>query len=122
MGAPPFALVVIGQSAAGLSGALAAAEEAHRRGLAGNITLREKVAGTEAGGNPRWSPPYMRMAAPDRVEPSFVHDMLEAMKFQGDEAYFARLAAEAPATVAWIARHGVAFHQPTYYLAKGPPR
>ena len=64
----------------------------------------------------------MRMAAPDRVEPSFVHDMLEATKFQGDESYFARLAREAPATVQWIASHGVEFHQPTYYLAKGPPR
>ncbi len=64
----------------------------------------------------------MRMASPERVEPSFVHDMLEATKFQGDETYFARLAAEAPATVAWIKSHGVEFHQPTYYLAKGPPR
>ena len=64
----------------------------------------------------------MRMAAPDRVEPSFVHDMLEATRFQGDESYFARLAHDAPATVAWIAAHGVEFHQPTYYLAKGPPR
>ena len=27
-----------------------------------------------------------------------------------------------PATVAWIASHGIAFIQPTYYLAKGPPR
>jgi tricarballylate dehydrogenase len=62
------------------------------------------------------------MAAPDRVEPSFVQDMLEATKFQGDESYFARLARDAPATVQWIAAHGVAFHQPTYYLAKGPPR
>jgi hypothetical protein len=64
----------------------------------------------------------MRMAAPDRVETGFVHDMLAATQLQGDEAYFARLAHEAPATVQWIASHGVVFHQPTYYLAKGPPR
>ena len=64
----------------------------------------------------------MRMAAPDRVETSFVHDMLAATRFEGDETYFARLAADAPATVAWIASQGVAFIQPTYYLAKGPPR
>ena len=75
----------------------------------------------EAGGNTRWTLAYMRMAPPDRVEPSFVHDMLEATKFQGDESYFARLG-EAPATVQWTASHGVEFHQPTYYLAKGPPR
>jgi tricarballylate dehydrogenase len=115
-------LVVVGQGAAGLSAALAAAGEAKRRGLALDVTLLEKASESEAGGNTRWSPSYMRMASPERVEPSFVHDMLEATKFQGDETYFARLAAEAPATVAWIKSHGVEFHQPTYYLAKGPPR
>jgi len=62
------------------------------------------------------------MAARDRVEPSFVRNMLDATNGRGDESYFARLAHEAPATVAWIARHGVEFHQPDYYLAKGPPR
>ena len=41
----------------------------------------------------------MRMASVDRVEPSFVHDMLEATQFQGDEDYFATLGAQAPATV-----------------------
>ena len=115
-------LVVVGQGAAGLSAALAAAGEARRSGTAINVTLLEKAAQDQAGGNTRWSPSYMRMASPERVEPSFVHDMLEATKFQGDETYFARLAAEAPATVAWIKSHGVEFHQPTYYLAKGPPR
>jgi tricarballylate dehydrogenase len=48
--------------------------------------------------------------------------MLEATQFKGDEDYFATLAREAPATMQWIAAHGVPFHQPTYYLAKGPPR
>jgi len=51
-----------------------------------------------------------------------VHDMLEATRFKGDETYFATLAHRAPATMKWIASHGVPFHQPTYYLAKGPPR
>ena len=118
----PRDLVIVGQGAAGLCAALAAAQEARHRGLSINVTLLEKAAAGEAGGNTRWSPSYMRMASPERVEPSFVHDMLEATKFQGDETYFARLAAEAPATVAWIQSLGVEFHQPTYYLAKGPPR
>jgi len=48
--------------------------------------------------------------------------MLAATGFQGDETYFARLAADAPATIAWIRSNGVEFHQPVYYLAKGPPR
>ena len=115
-------IVVIGQGAAGLSAALAAAEAARAKNIAVAITLIDKAPEADAGGNTRWTPSYMRMAAVDRVEPSFVHDMLEAMQFQGDEDYFATLAAQAPATVQWIAAHGVPFHQPVYYLAKGPTR
>jgi tricarballylate dehydrogenase len=118
----PFEIVVVGQGAAGLSAALSAVEEARARNLPAAVTLIDKASADEAGGNTRWTPAYMRMAAPDRVETSFVHDMLAATQLQGDETYFARLAHEAPATVQWIASHGVAFHQPTYYLAKGPPR
>jgi tricarballylate dehydrogenase len=118
----PFEIIVVGQGAAGLAAALAAVEEARARDLSVAVTLIDKASADDAGGNTRWTPAYMRMAAPDRVEPSFVHDMLEATRFQGDETYFARLAHEAPATVRWIASHGVEFHQPTYYLAKGPPR
>lgn len=115
-------LVVIGQGAAGLAAALAAAEAARDRHQNIDIALIDKASAQEAGGNTCWSPSYMRMAAPDRVEPSFVHDMMQATRGAGDEGYFARLAQEAPATVAWIGMHGVKFHQPTYYLAKGPPR
>jgi len=113
-------IIVVGQGAAGLSAALSAAEAG--RGSPIRITLVDKASADEAGGNTRWSPSYMRMAAPDRVETSFVHDMLAATQFEGEETYFARLAADAPRTVAWIARHGVEFIQPAYYLAKGPPR
>ncbi len=115
-------IVVIGHGAAGLAAALAAAETARTQGRAARITLIDKAPEADAGGNTRWTPAYMRMAAVDRVEPSFVHDMLEATQFRGDEAYFATLAAHAGATVQWIAAHGVKFHQPVYYLAKGPPR
>ena len=115
-------LIVVGQGAAGLAAALAAAEEARRRAAPVTITLIDKAVEAEAGGNTRWSPSYMRMASVDRVETSLVHDMLAATQYEGDETYFARLAEAAPATVRWIARHGVRFIQPTYYLAKGPPR
>jgi tricarballylate dehydrogenase len=111
-------IVVVGQGAAGLSAALAAAEAARDV----RITMIDKASEIEAGGNTRWSPSYMRMAAPDRVEPTFVRDMLAATQHKGDAEYFIRLATEAPATVAWIAAHGVEFVQPVYYLAKGPPR
>ncbi len=120
---PPIRrLVVVGQGAAGLSAALAAAEAARDAGLPLSITLIDKAPADEAGGNTRWTPAYMRMAAVDRVEDSFVADMLAATGGLGDPVYFERLAREAPATVQWIAARGVAFHQPVYYLAKGPPR
>ena len=122
MAAKSHNLVVVGQGAAGLSAALSAAQTARERGLPLNVTLVEKASAAEAGGNTRWTPAYMRMAAPDRVETGFVHDMLAATGFQGDETYFARLAADAPSTIAWIRSNGVEFHQPVYYLAKGPPR
>jgi tricarballylate dehydrogenase len=115
-------LIVVGQGAAGLSAALAAAETAHARSVPVKITLIDKAAETEAGGNTRWSPSYMRMASPTHMEANFVSDMREATKGQCDEAYFTRLAADAPATVKWITQHGIEFIQPTYYLAKGPPR
>jgi tricarballylate dehydrogenase len=118
----PRHIVVVGQGAAGLSAALAAAEVAKEKRIDLAVTLIDKAPAPEAGGNTRFTPAYMRMAAIDRVEPSFVHDMLEATALKGDEAYFATLASLAPATVQWIAAHGVPFHQPDYYLAKGPPR
>ena len=72
MGAASRNLIIIGQGAAGLVAALSAAEEARGRGAPITITLVDKAAQDEAGGNTRWSPSYMRMASPDRVEQSFV--------------------------------------------------
>jgi tricarballylate dehydrogenase len=108
-------IVVVGQGGAGLCAALAAAEAAHSASI--RVTILEKAAEGDAGGNTRWTPAYMRA-----VEPGFVRDVLEATGSRGDEAYFSALAAEAPATLEWIAARGVEFHRPTYYLAKGPSR
>jgi tricarballylate dehydrogenase len=122
MSADPQNIIVVGQGAAGLAAALSASEEARNSGSSVRVTLIDKASEEEAGGNTRWSPSYMRMAAPDRVETGFVQDMLAATRFRGDETYFTRLAEDAPATIAWIASHGIEFIQPTYYLAKGPAR
>ncbi len=120
--ATPARIVVVGQGAAGVAAALSAAEEARASGRAVDITLIEKASESEAGGNTRWSPSNMRMASTERVEPSFVRDVLAATGNRGDERYFTRLAADAPAAIAWLSSHGVEFIQPPYYLAKGPPR
>jgi tricarballylate dehydrogenase len=65
----PFEIIVVGQGAAGLAAALSAVEAARARELSVAVTVIDKASADEAGGNTRWTPAYMRMAAPDRVEP-----------------------------------------------------
>lgn len=115
-------LVVVGHGAAGLAAALAAAEQARSRGLRIDITLLEKSREEEAGGNTRWSPSYMRLAAPDRLAPGFEDDMQLASGGLADQNYFRTLAEHATATIRWLQTHGVDFTIPVYYLSVGPPR
>jgi tricarballylate dehydrogenase len=115
-------LVIVGHGAAGLAAALSAAEEAGRRGAAIDITILEKAREEEAGGNTRFSPSYMRMAAPEHVAPGFEDDMREACGGRGDADYFRSLAERAASTMAWLQSHGVEFCIPPYYLSVGPPR
>jgi tricarballylate dehydrogenase len=115
-------LIVVGHGAAGLAAALAAAEQARRRGLRVDITLLEKSSEAEAGGNTRWSPSYMRLAAPDRLGPGFEDDMIAASGGLADRNYFRTLAENAVQTIGWLQTHGVEFSIPVYYLSVGPPR
>src|ERR1700730_11804529 len=122
MSANSRSLVVVGHGAAGLAAAVSAAEQADRRGLRLDITLLEKSREDEAGGNTRWSPAYMRMAATDRLAPGFEGDIQQASGGLADPGYFRTLAASAPETIGWLETHGLAFTTPGYYLAAGPPR
>jgi tricarballylate dehydrogenase len=115
-------LVVVGHGAAGLAAALSAAEQARSRGLRLDITLLEKSREAEAGGNTRWSPSYMRLAAPDRLAPGFEEDVQQASGGWADQAYFRTLAENATATIGWLQSHGIEFAIPVYYLSAGPPR
>jgi tricarballylate dehydrogenase len=115
-------LVVVGHGAAGLAAALSAAERTRSRGLRIEITLLEKAREEEAGGNTRWSPSYMRLAAPDRLAPGFEDDMREASGGLADQSYFRTLADDAAGTIGWLQTHGVEFVTPVYYLSVGPPR
>src|SRR5258707_4177024 len=115
MNPDPQKLVIVGHGAAGLAAAVSAAEQARSQGLRIEITLLEKSRETEAGGNTRWSPSYMRMAAPDRLAPGFEEDMSRESGGQADPDYFRTLAENAPATIGWLATHGVAFETPVYY-------
>jgi tricarballylate dehydrogenase len=118
----PQKLVVIGHGAAGLAAAVEAAGHAGRRGLSIDITVVERAPQDQSGGNTRWSPSYMRLAAPDRLAPGFEDDMLEVSGGLADQGYFRTLAEHAPATMAWLQGYGVDFSTPVYYLAAGPPR
>lgn len=115
-------LVVIGSGAAGLAAALSAAEQTRGLSAEVDITLIEKAAAAEAGGNTRWSPSYMRMAAPDRLAPNFEQDMQEVSGGRADAGYFGTLAANAAPTIAWLQAQGVEFAIPTYYLSATSPR
>jgi tricarballylate dehydrogenase len=115
-------LVVVGHGAAGLAAAVSAAEQARGLNLDVEITLLEKASETEAGGNTRWSPSYIRLAAPDRVAPGFEKDMLEASGGLADRGYFRTLADNAARTIGWLQTHGVEFITPIYYLSAGPAR
>ena len=115
-------LIVVGHGAAGLAAALSAAEQVRSRGLHIDITLLEKSREDEAGGNTRWSPSYMRLAAPDRLAPGFEDDIQEASGGSADRAYFRTLADHATVTIGWLEAHGVEFTIPVYYLSTGPPR
>ena len=118
----PATIAVVGSGAAGLSAALAAAEAessgAHRL----RVVLIERAPKGQHGGNTRWSPSYMRMAAPDTVAPGFEDDMQAASGGQADVVYFRRLREQAPAVVSWLQGHGLKFHKPVYYLSAGPQR
>jgi tricarballylate dehydrogenase len=115
-------LIVVGHGAAGLAAALSAAEQARSRGMRIEITVLEKSHEDEAGGNTRWSPSYMRLAAPDRLAPGFEDDMREASGELADQNYFRTLAYNAPPTIGWLETYGVEFTKPIYYLSAGPPR
>jgi tricarballylate dehydrogenase len=118
----PRKLVVVGHGAAGLAAAVSAAEQARMAGVQVEITLLEKSREDQAGGNTRWSPSYIRMAAPDRLAPGFADDMQRISCGLADPDYFRALAQNATATIRWLKTHGVEFITPVYYLAAGPPR
>jgi tricarballylate dehydrogenase len=118
----PQKLVVVGHGAAGLAAALSAAEQARRHRLRIDITLLEKSREDQAGGNTSWSPSYMRLAAPDRLDPGFEVDMQQASGGRADRSYFRTLADSATATIGWLQSLGVEFTIPVYYLSAGPAR
>lgn len=117
-----FDIAVIGHGAAGLTAALAAAQAGKAAGQALRVAVIEQAPQGAHGGNTRFTPCYMRMAAPDQVAADFVDEMMRVSDGRNDRGYYERLAEKAPGTIAWLQEHGVAFHAPGYYLSAGPAR
>ena len=115
-------LVVVGQGAPGWPPRCRQRKQQRRPGKpsaspSSTKHQRPRLAATRAGRHPTRAWPR-----PIASKPAFIEDMLAATQFKGDRRYFTRLAQEAPATIKWVAAHNIEFIQPTYYLAKGPPR
>lgn len=113
---------IVGSGAAGMAAAVAASEAARAQSTACRIVVLEQARQGEPAGNTRFSPSYMRLAAPDRIAPGFEEDLTEVSGGRMDAAYIRYLAADGPTTIAWLMGHGIAFSQPVYYLSAGPPR
>ena len=97
-------LVVVGHGAAGLAAALSAAEQARHRGLHLDITLLEKSREADAGGNTRWSPSYIRMAAPGSARAPGLKTTCSRRRADWPiESYFRTLAEHAVGTIGWLA-------------------
>jgi tricarballylate dehydrogenase len=115
-------VVVIGAGIAGLSAAVAAAEElAHAPGAA--VTVVDRAERHEAGGNSRWTSAYFRLEDLYETGDSFVDDVVG---FSGGRtpAWYARaLARHLPETMEWIQGYGARFRKsPTYFISSNRPR
>lgn len=118
----PVQVVVVGAGIAGLSAAVAAAEELADVPGAG-VTLLDRADRHESGGNSRWTSAYFRLD--DVYEPgdSFVQDVLDFSGGRTPSWYAETLVENLPETMEWIQGHGVRFRRlPTYFINSNRPR
>jgi tricarballylate dehydrogenase len=142
MSAQQYDVVVVGAGVAGLSAACAAAEQGAR------VAILDRATEAESGGNTRYTEAFLRMRsleeAADGLEdtlvddfmghpdPSVVHDAAKTAARRSplyrshhviDPDYVAQLAEEAPATLRWMAGHGMRFEfLPTPFLTTSTTR
>ncbi|MBO0850432.1 MAG: FAD-dependent oxidoreductase, partial [Pseudonocardia sp.] len=120
MHADPTDVLIIGSGIAGLSAAVAAAEEL---GGTGSVTVLDRAARGEAGGNTRWTAAYFRLD--DVYEPgeNFVDDVVGFSGGRTPRWYVDELVRRLPETMEWIQDHGARFRRmPTYFINSTRPR
>ncbi|MFI0405656.1 FAD-dependent oxidoreductase [Actinomadura sp. 3N508] len=137
-----YDVVVVGGGVAGLSAAVAAAENGAR------VAVLERSPEAETGGNTRYTEAFLRMKSLDEVadgfedalvddfmghpDPSIVNDAALPPRRQSalyrathtvDPDYVATLAEKAPPTLRWMSAHGVRFDfMPTPFLTRSTTR
>jgi tricarballylate dehydrogenase len=97
-------LVVIGCGAAGLSAAVAYADEAGRDA---RIAVLERAPREERGGATRWTSSWFRITADRQLDPAFTETMQRVSGGKADLEYCRVYAREVPATFDFLDRHGV---------------
>jgi tricarballylate dehydrogenase len=100
-----YDLVVIGMGAAGLSAAVAFSE-----GKPGaRVAVRERAPEDERGGATRYTSSWFRVGEDRTLDPEFVSLMDGFSGGLADLEYCRTLAAEVPATIAFLEEHGVEY-------------
>jgi tricarballylate dehydrogenase len=97
-------LVVIGCGAAGLSAAVAYADQA---GHDARIAVLERATREGRGGATRWTSSWFRMTAKRQLDPAFTETMQRVSGGKADLEYCRTYAHEVPATFDFLDRHGV---------------
>ena len=100
-----YDLVVVGCGAAGLSAALAYANEA--QGRPWRIAIVEVAPRSERGGATRWTTAALRIGSDDRLDPLWVGTMEEVSRGLNNLDYCLRLEKEVPATIAILRESNV---------------
>jgi tricarballylate dehydrogenase len=115
-------IVVIGSGIAGLSAAVAAAEElAGRDGV--TVVLVDRADRLDAGGLTKWTSAYLRID--DVYEPGdgFVPDVVGFSDGRTPSWYVESLVEHLPETMEWIQDKGIRFRKlPTYFINSNRPR
>jgi tricarballylate dehydrogenase len=113
----PYDVVVVGSGIAGLSAAVAAAEEGAR------VLVVDRAAESEAGGNTRWTAAYFRLDDVYEPDPTFVDDLVGFSDGRTPRWYVDELLERLPETMEWIQGHGARFRRfPTYFINSARPR
>ncbi|WDZ83785.1 FAD-dependent oxidoreductase [Micromonospora cathayae] len=116
-----YDVIVAGTGAAGLAAALTAIDTARELATGDlSVLVVDRAPRDHAGGNSFWSTAGFRMPDTTRVNDRFVESFAAVGVTAPD--YVARLAADAPAALQWLAGKGVRFRPPRIFLTSDDPR